>query len=403
MRKKAEPINEKKILDLVKRYERSRTGQPLFIIDHQIIKNNYERFRENFPRIQVYYAIKANSEPAIIRTLYRLGSSFDAASIPEFDKIMHLLDDLNEEQIKEFVYDKVIFANTTKSRQILEHTKPYVPLMTFDNPDELEKIKKYCDCAGVMLRVKVPDKGSMVEMAKKFGVTPEEGIGLIEKAHDLGLIVEGLSFHVGSQCVDFINYVDALEMAHGIFKKVEERGYKIGRRDNKKKILDIGGGFPAEYNSSVPTIEKLAETINGKIDELFPPEKYEIAAEPGRFMVGNAATLILTIIGKSKRDEKRFYHFNDGLYHTLSGIFFDHCHYDFVCLEKDKNKGKLEECILAGQTCDSFDTVPYPVSLPGNLDIDDTLVVPNAGAYTTGSSSHFNGFTGAKIISINLG
>jgi ornithine decarboxylase len=65
-----EPIDKKRILDLVKRYERSRTGQPLFVINHQVIRNNYERFRENFPRVQVYYAIKANSEPAILRTLY---------------------------------------------------------------------------------------------------------------------------------------------------------------------------------------------------------------------------------------------------------------------------------------------------------------------------------------------
>lgn len=394
-------INTKKILDLVKRYERSRTGQPLLIIDHQLIRDNYERFRKNFPRIQVYYAMKANSEPAIIKTLYRLGSSFDVASINEFDKVLRLLDDLSDEQIKEFVYNKVIFANTMKSRQILENTMPYVPLMTFDNPDELEKIKKYCNCAGVVLRVKVPDKGSMVEMAKKFGIAPEEGIDLIEKAHKMDLVVEGLSFHVGSQCVDFSNYTDALNMAYDIFKKVEERGYKIGRRDNKHKILDIGGGFPVEYKPDVPKIEKLAETINGKINELFPEESYEIAAEPGRFIVGNAATLILTIIGKSRRDGKRFYHVNDGLYHTLSGILYDHCHYDFIPLERNGGGGETEECFIAGQTCDSFDTIPYTVKLPGNLNIGDILIVPNAGAYTTGSSSHFNGFLGARVININ--
>jgi len=332
--------------------------------------------------------------------LYRLGSSFDVASIEEFDRVFHMLEGLSEDEVKNFVYDQIILANTNKDWHFLQHAEPYVPLMTFDNPDELDKIKEHCDCAGVVLRVKVPDKGSVVGMGTKFGVTPEEGIRLIKKAKDLGLVVEGLSFHVGSQCTDFSNYINALDMAHYIFKKAEKRGYVIGRRDNKHKILDIGGGFPTQYTPSVPRIEELASAINPRIDELFPPDKYELAAEPGRCMVGNAAILILTIIGRSRRD-LRFYHINDGLYNTLSGIPCDHCHYDFIPLRKKPKRGRIEDCKIAGQTCDSWDTVPYPVKLPGNLSIDDILVVPNAGAYTTGSSSHFNGFPGARVVNVN--
>jgi ornithine decarboxylase len=405
---KIKSISEKRILDYVKRYERLRIGQPLLIIDHDVIRENYRNFRKNFPRIQVYYAVKANSEKSIIRTLYKEGSSFDVASISEFDKVFHMLEGLKEEEIKEFIYDKVILANTMKDWHFLEHTEPYVPLMTFDNPDELEKIKKYCACAGVILRVKVPDNGSQVEMGRKFGVMPDEGIRLIRKARRMGLVVEGLSFHVGSQCTNFQNYLDALDMANHIFEKAKEKKLKIGRRDNKMKILDLGGGFPTRYNDSVPKLEELARTINLKIDELFPASKYELAAEPGRSMVGNSATLILTIIGRSRRDlgegkeRMRFYHVNDGFYQTLSGIPCDHCHYDFIPLRKKPKRGKIEDCIIAGQTCDSWDTITqYPIRLPGNLELDDLLIVENAGAYTTGSSSNFNGFPGAKIININ--
>ena len=117
--------------------------------------------------------------------------------------------------------------------------------------------------------------------------------------------------------------------------------------------------------------------------------------------MADTSTLIVKIIGKSRRNGRLFYHINDGLYHTLSGIPFDHVNYQFRTFEKDKNKGPKETCTIAGQTCDSIDIVPYDVVLPSELEPEDLLIVDNVGAYTLASSTHFNGFPGAKIISIN--
>ncbi len=78
----------------------------------------------------------------------------------------------------------------------------YKPLITYDNPEELLKIKRYAPHAGLVLRLRVPNTGSMVELSSKFGCDAGEAMRLILDAFKMGLVVEGLSFHVGSQCIN---------------------------------------------------------------------------------------------------------------------------------------------------------------------------------------------------------
>ena len=173
---------------------------------------------------------------------------------------------------------------------------------------------------GLALRLRVPNTGAMVELSSKFGADPGEAVDLIAAAFAAGLVVEGLSFHVGSQTTNYDNFVQALHLAAGVFKEAALRGF------DKLNILDIGGGFPAPYNESVRPFEELARTLNSEFDRLFPP-RIEILAEPGRFLVATAATAVVKIIGKAVRDGKRCYYVDDGVYHTFSGIVFDHCQY----------------------------------------------------------------------------
>ncbi|MEO0083617.1 MAG: type III PLP-dependent enzyme [candidate division WOR-3 bacterium] len=390
-------MDEAKLLEIVNQYG---TERPLFIVDHNKIRENYRRFKKNLPNVQVYYAIKANPEPPIIETLFKEGSSFDAASLNEFLLVYNLIKDWTEDESEFFVWDKIIFSNTIKPASTLKALRKYKPLMTFDNIDELIKIKQFCDTAGLILRVKVPDTGSMVEMAGKFGANPAEAVDLVKSAIEMGLNVEGLSFHVGSQCTNFNNYVDAFAIVAEIFQELERNGLEIGRKDNKNKILDIGGGFPISYTNDVPAFETLAEIINAEINRLFKTG-FEIIAEPGRFIVGDAATSIVQIQGRSRRDGKRFYYINDGVYHTFSGVVFDHCTYHFRPFTKDLNKGKIEVCTVAGPTCDSFDKISTSEQLPGELEINDLLIADKVGAYTTASSTNFNGIEGALIVHIN--
>jgi ornithine decarboxylase len=373
--------------ELVKLAEKH--GTPLFIIDHNIIRRNYRVFKKNMPRVQAYYAVKANSNQEIIKTLFNEGASFDVASYNEFMQIYKYIRHFEPKDKDFYIWDKIIFSNTIKDRQTLRKIRRYRPLVTYDSRDELKKIRDNCDTAGLVLRLKVPDTGSQVEMSSKFGAEPGDAYNLIKQAFDWGLVVEGLSFHVGSQCANFDNYTAALAITSEIFGDCRRKGYNL-------KIVDIGGGFPVPYDSQVPKIGKLAGIINCECERLFPHD-IEIIAEPGRFMVATSAVLVSEIIGKARRDEKIFYHINDGVYHTFSGVVYDHWIPNF----RSFKRGGKEVCAVVGPTCDSFDKISLSAQLPGNLEIGDYLYTENIGAYSIASTTRFNGFDGAKILHLN--
>jgi ornithine decarboxylase len=361
---------------------------PLVVVDHDILRQNYASFKKHLPNVQAYFAVKANAEPAIVRTFYRAGASFDVASLPEFMLVYDNIKHLPAKEQQDFIWDKIIYANPTKPKETLQALDRYKPLVTYDNLGELKKIAQFAPHAGVVLRLRVPNTGSMVELSSKFGCDPGEAVDLILAASDLGLVVEGISFHVGSQCTNFQNFVQALEIAAAIMREAKSRGREI-------KILDIGGGFPAPYDRHVKPFSMLAKKINGEINRLFSRD-IQIVAEPGRFLVATAATSVARIIGKAVRDGKTCYYIDDSVYHTFSGIIFDHCQYHL----KAFRKGKTEVCAVFGQTCDALDTISLSEELP-DLEVEDLVYAENIGAYSSASATWFNGFPPAKILHIN--
>ena len=150
------------------------------------------------------------------------------------------------------------------------------------------------------------------------------------------------------------------------------------------------------YDRHVKPFSALARKINAEIDRLFP-QAIEILAEPGRFFVATAATMVAQIVGKAVRDGKTCYYINDSVYHTFSGIIFDHCQYHLKAFKK----GKAEISAVFGQTCDGLDTISQSEELP-DLDIEDLVYSENIGAYASASATWFNGFPPAKIAHANL-
>jgi ornithine decarboxylase len=364
-------------------------GTPLVVVDHDVLRQNYKAFITHLPKVQAYFAVKANAEPAIVRTFYRAGASFDVASLPEFMLVFENIKHLPAREQQDFIWDKIIYANPTKPKETLQALDRYKPLVTYDNLGELKKIVQYAPHAGVVLRLRVPNTGSMVELSSKFGCDPGEAVDLILAAFDLGLVVEGISFHVGSQCTNFQNFIQALEISAAIMREAKSRGREI-------KILDIGGGFPAPYDRHVKPFSVLAKKINTEIDRLFSKD-IQILAEPGRFLVATAATSVARIIGKAVRDGKTCYYIDDSVYHTFSGIIFDHCQYHLKAFKK----GKTEVCAVFGQTCDALDTISLSEELP-SLEVEDLVYAQNIGAYSSASATWFNGFPPAKIVHLNV-
>ena len=365
-------------------------GTPLFVVDHEALRRNYREFKRHLPRVQAYFAVKANPLPEIVRTFYREGASFDVASMPEFNIVYDNIKGMPAKQRQDWIWENIIYANPNKPVETLEELNQYKPLVTFDNAEELHKIREHAPQAGVALRIKVANTGAMVELSSKFGASPGEAVDLILLADKLGLTCEGLSFHVGSQTTNFENYVQALALCSGIYSEARERGY------TKMNLIDIGGGFPARYDDTVKPFKELAAVINHELARLFP-KNIQILAEPGRFLVANAAYTVSKVIGKAVREGKPSYYINDGVYHSYSGVIFDHCKYPVRAFKR----GQTKISAVYGPTCDALDVVSMAENLP-ELDRDDLVYSENIGAYSHASSTYFNGFPPATVVHVNV-
>ena len=362
----------KRIKTLIKMH-----GTPLMVISKAQLTEQYQRFARLLPRVKLFYAIKANPHPDIIRMLAGLGCSFDCASENE---IRHVL-------AQGVGPDRIIFANTVKRPEALQFVrKARVNLMTFDNEPELYKIAKHAPGSRVLARLKVGNIGSIVELSLKFGADQDQIVPMLVKCRWLGLKPEGISFHVGSQCTNIDNYLRAFEAVSDIIEEAAKHDLKI-------KTINIGGGFPIKHFRDDRTgLETIAPRLRREMDRLFPKD-IEIIAEPGRALAGPAGMLITRVIGRSIRNNKNYYYLDDGVYGDFSGMVFDHCKYEFHTLTKTQKFLS----ILAGPTCDSFDTISLSQELP-ELDVGGVVYVPNIGAYSCASALPFNGIPPAKVI-----
>ncbi len=352
---------------------------PFMLIRRSVLEKQYRRFRKGLPQVTPYYAIKANPHPEIIKTFLKLGASFDVASAGEMKQVLSL----------GASPAKIIFANTIKSAEDIKFArKSRVRLMTFDNEPELYKLAAHYPGAHVLVRIKVANSGSVVELSLKFGADSDQALYLLRKAKSLGLVPTGVSFHVGSQSSNVENYLQALEITSDIFKAAAQEHLPL-------KMVDIGGGFPIQHfdNEVGINFERMASQISQQMKALFD-KRVQFIAEPGRFFVGPAGILVTQVMGRTFRNNKNYYYLNDGVYQDFSGMVFDHCRYEFKTLRR----GQKFLSALAGPTCDSFDTLSMNEEIP-ELYVDDVLYVKNIGAYSCASAvAGFNGFAPAKVV-----
>ncbi len=356
-----------------------KEGTPLFLISKNKLLGQLKRFKVCLPRVKPFYAVKANSHPSVVKTFADAGIGFDVASLQEIDMVLKM--GVNP--------DRLVFANTVKNVEALRFAASHkVNLMTFDSEYELNKIAKYAPKAKVLIRIKVPNVGSIVELSLKFGAEPADAIPFLIKAYQLGLKPVGVSFHVGSQSTNVQNYLDALETASIIFKDAKLKHLPLD-------ILDIGGGFPIRYfDYETDMFGPMSIHINKELNRLFSPD-INIIAEPGRVLVGPTCVLVMKVIGKSIRENKHWYYLDDGVYGSLSGIVYDHCTYHYQVMKR----GIPQITTLAGPTCDSFDIISTSEDLP-ELEIGDLIYVESIGAYSWATATNFNGIPPAKVVTI---
>ncbi|KAI9668192.1 MAG: Ornithine decarboxylase [Bathelium mastoideum] len=332
-------------------------------------------------------AVKCNPDPQVLKLLAELGTGFDCASKAEIDQVLSLGVDPS----------RIIYAQPCKTNaHVRSAAKAGVKQMTFDNADELYKIKQLCPDAELLLRILTDDSASLCRLSLKFGAALESIQHLLELAKNLGLNVVGVAFHVGSGASDPQAFCRAVEDARYVFDQAAVVGYDL-------KTLDVGGGFCGD------TFEEMAAVLSRALDAHFPPS-IRIIGEPGRYYVSSAFTIACSIIARRSvwepelKTASYMLYMNDGVYGNFSSIIFDHQHPEARILKAgkwflyDKNRcaSDAEQGIqysIWGPTCDGIDCIAESCSLPQTLDVGDWLYFEDMGAYTKCSATRFNGFT----------
>ena len=356
---------------------------PYLVLNLNIIRKNYNRLTRLMPYAKIYYAVKSNPSLEIISLLADLGSSFDVASVQELDRVLEV--GVSAERIS--------YGNTIKKKKDISYAfRSGIRMFACDSEEELKKIARHAPGAKVFFRLLTEGSGADWPLSKKFGCHPSMIFDLVLKAKDMDVVPYGISFHVGSQQRDIGQWDNAISQCRYLFDALQEEKVNL-------KMINLGGGLPAQYRTPTQSLTKYATEINRFLKEDFGEDLPEIIIEPGRSLVADAGIIVTEVVlisQKSSSDLFKWVYLDVGKFNGLIEILEESIKYPIV----SDRKGEPGEVILAGPTCDSMDILyeNFKYSLPTDLQIGDKLYVLSAGAYTRSYSSlEFNGFPPLKM------
>jgi ornithine decarboxylase len=360
-----------------------RDDGPCVVVDLDVVEDNYRAFARSLPDTRVFYAVKANPAPEVLRLLTKLGSCFDTASVQEMEMVL----------AAGATADRISFGNTIKKeRDVARAFELGVRLFAVDCKAEVEKVARVAPGSKVFCRILCDGAGAEWPLSRKFGCVPEMAADVLEHAHRLGLEAYGVSFHVGSQQGNTEAWDQALASSSAIFRECAERGIQLS-------MVNLGGGFPTKYLKEVPGVESYGKSIFRALSKHFGNRLPETIIEPGRGMVGNAGiieTEVVLVSKKSEDDDVRWVYLDIGKFGGLAETMDESIRYP---IRSDREGDDTAPCVLAGPTCDSADVLyeKVPYLLPVSIEIGDKLLIEGTGAYTTTYSAvAFNGFPPLK-------
>jgi ornithine decarboxylase len=352
---------------------------PCLVLDVDRVEDNFRALQRSLPLARIYYAVKANPAPQILKRLVGLSSFFDAAG---FEEVAACLD-------AGALPEAISFGNTIKKVSAISAAFARgVSLFAFDSPEELEKLAKHAPGARVYCRVLVDNHGADWPLSRKFGTTVENAKVLMLRAGELGLDPYGLSFHVGSQQTTTRAYEVAIAKVAMLFTDLTEAGVNL-------RMMNLGGGFPVCYKDDVPEIDRFGDAIMTAMTEHFGNNLPEMFIEPGRFVVGDAGLVsaeVVLVCRREPNDPIRWVYLDIGRFGGLAETEGEAIKYRITT---PHDGGRTGPVAIAGPTCDGTDIL-YEKSnyrLPMALTSGDRVELLSAGAYvTTYASQRFNGF-----------
>jgi len=282
----------------------SQHGTPLYIASRQKIIKNFQRLDDALPAAKIYYALKANPHEGILQALHTAGAGFDVASKGEILAALQVGADPRHD---------LIFADTVKDPKHIAYANNIgLDDFTFDNDSEITQIARHAPGSKVHLRLAVDNHGSVAHLSEKFGAQSRDAVRLLTAAKDHGLQPFGISFHVGSQCLNNQNWIDALEMTRSVFDGAAAAGMELAS-------VDIGGGFPVQYEHEEIDINETCRLITSHFHRLFGRDVL-LVAEPGRGIVGDAVILVTKVISEARRNGHDWLYFDDGTYGSFMEV-----------------------------------------------------------------------------------
>ncbi|CEP61601.1 ornithine decarboxylase SPE1 LALA0_S03e06590g [Lachancea lanzarotensis] len=370
-----------------------------FVCDLGELQRLYAHWHAKLPRVHPFYAVKSNPNPKVLESLSSMGVNFDCASKSEIEMVLKM--GVNPARI--------IYANPCKASSFIRFAKNReVQKSTFDNVEELAKIKKHHPESELLLRIATDDSTAKCRLSTKYGCAMENVDQLLARVKEMGLNMVGVSFHIGSGASDFSTFYKAVRDAREVFDRARNSfGF------SNVHILDVGGGFHLD------TFDESSHTLNLALDEFFPPtDNVTLIAEPGRFFAASPFTLACHVIAKrAHNDKESMLYINDGVYGNMNCILFDHQEPVPKVLYHDQkfhywedqpstSSVKIPHCPLKvsiwGPTCDGLDCVTQEYFFRHDMVVGDWLYFTALGAYTSSAATQFNGFEQAvDVIYIN--
>lgn len=354
---------------------------PVYCVRPNSIKRAAKWFLDNFNHYRhetrILYSVKSNSDISTLNYLYETGlRHFDVASLVEVKDVFNTFGD------KVTMY----FMHPIKSRQAIKQSYFEYGVRDFvlDSFDELKKIQEETNNAkdlNLHVRLAIPNSHSIIDLSRKFGILPSSSKALLRKTRTVAKKM-GVSFHVGSQCMDPIEFRNAINI---VKESIDKAKVKID-------VLDVGGGFPSSYPGMMPPdLKSYMNEIFDVIDKINLDKDCQIWCEPGRAMVAESTSLVVRVESR----KKNMLYINDGTY----GGLFDAGHPGFLYHAKvlrvnsKKSLSKKEEPFgFFGPTCDSLDVMKGPFYLPKNIGEGDYIEIGQLGSYSKSFRTEFNGF-----------
>jgi ornithine decarboxylase len=348
---------------------------PLLCLRPEQLRKKARAFVESFPG-DVLYAVKCNPDLDVLKHLGEGGiRHFDAASMAEI------------RQVRSVFPDGVIhFMHPIKARSAIRsaYFQHGVKDFVLDSFAELHKILAETRNAAdlvLVVRLAMPKGQAVYDLSGKFGAAPGDAAALLAACAQVAAKV-GLSFHVGSQCVDPSAYERALDLA----------GQVIAQSGVALDVLDVGGGFPVAYaDVTPPPLAHFFAAINRGVAKLALPARCRLWCEPGRALVAESQSVVVQVQAK----KGGALYINDGVYGTLSdagaavGLRFP---VRVIAQNNARRQGRLRAFEFFGPTCDSADRMRGPFLLPSDIQVGDWIEVGQVGAYGRVLSTAFNGF-----------